>query len=510
MNCRYSILFLILIFLVSCKKEEPIASFSLSKTQAEVDEVITITNSSEHSTNFAWAFGDGTTSTSENPGSHQYSTEGVFTIELTATGEGGSDVASNTVTVAYPDPIADFTMDKDSVELEENVTFTNRSENAASYSWSFGDGNSSTNENPVHAFSEAGTYTVQLTATGPGGATNSTSESIVVVWPDPVADFTVDKTEATPGETFTFTNASEYAESYSWDFGDGSTSTVTDPTHSYVDEGLYTVQLTATGYNGETDTYSMAVSVCHPPEAEFIIDVYDADTDVDLNFTNQSTNADSYVWDFGDGTTSTSENPSHAYSSGGTFTVQLTASGDCGSDTYSAEVRITETNIFAGTGVMDMDILELWGTIKDKIDDWAYLGNFQMAVEGGYIIMHVVESEAVGLWGYFISASASTTMSDDDICFQLNCLENFVGQTEESISMGDPLTDVDAAYGPPDTHNTTNDQYWYDTLGIAFFYDGSENVDGIGVYLSSDSKKSSYDMDAIRDQMRQMDIDFLK
>ena len=313
MNYRYSIFFLILIFLVSCKKEEPVASFSVSKTQAEVDEVITITNSSEHSTNYAWDFGDGTTSTADNPGSHQYSTDGVFTIELTATGEGGSDVASQTVTVAYPDPIAAFIMDKDSVELQENVTFTNQSENAASYSWSFGDGNTSTSQNPVHAYSEAGTFTVQLTATGPGGATSSTSESVTVVWPDPVADFTVDKTEAIPGETFTFTNASEYSESYSWDFGDGSTSTVTDPTHSYVDEGIYTVALTATGYNGETDTYSTAVSVCYPPEAEFIIDNYDPDegedVDVDLNFTNQSTNASSYVWDFGDGTTSTSENP---------------------------------------------------------------------------------------------------------------------------------------------------------------------------------------------------------
>ena len=67
MNYRYSIFALILIFLVACKKEEPIASFSASKTSAEVDEVISFSNSSDHATSYAWDFGDGTTSTQESP-----------------------------------------------------------------------------------------------------------------------------------------------------------------------------------------------------------------------------------------------------------------------------------------------------------------------------------------------------------------------------------------------------------------------------------------------------------
>jgi len=122
--------------------------------------------------------------------------------------------------------------------------------------------------------------------------------------------------------------------------------------------------------------------------------------------------------------------------------------------------------------------------------------------------MHVVESESVGLGGYFISASESYTMSDDDICFELLCLINFVGQTEEGIRIGDPLADVETAYGPPDD-NLIVGAYWYSSLGIVFFHDYSENVERIGVY-SPYTLKSTYEIVEIREELNKMELDLRK
>ena len=387
-----------------------------------------------------------------------------------------------------------FIADKTTAEVDEIITFTNQSENAVSYSWSFGDGNTSTDENPTHTYTEDGSFTVQLTATGPGGASNSSTSSITVVWPDPIADFTLDKSLAEPGETITFTNESEYAESYVWDFGDGSTSTVTDPTHSYAAQGIYTVLLTATGFNEETDSYSTAVTIVIPPEADFTWDPLSPYADETITFTNQSTNATSYSWDFDDGTTSTAENPTHVYSTDGTFSVQLIASGDGGKDTISKDILVgpgSTVNIFPGVGAMGIELEETWETIQDKLSEEDYLGYFlSPASGGGDYIIHVWESLSEGVLLFNISPSASYSYSDSDILILLALYDNFLGQTAEGIQMGSLLSEAVTAYGDPDSYDTEYDSYIYDRLGIRFYYNGSNIIDEMDIYFA-DSKKST-------------------
>ena len=156
-------------FIVSCEKDEPVpepvASFTMSKSSAEINETITFTNSSENTNSYLWDFGDGNTSTNENP-THTYSSIGTYTVSLIATGDGGENSTSKTITVAYPFPIANFTMDKSSAEINETITFTNSSENVTSYFWDFGDGNTSTDENPTHSYSysQNGERIISLTA----------------------------------------------------------------------------------------------------------------------------------------------------------------------------------------------------------------------------------------------------------------------------------------------------------------------------------------------------------
>lgn len=161
--------------------QEPIASFDISKLTPEVGETVTFSNTSQHATSYSWDFGDGNKSTEKSP-SHAFAAIGTFTVSLTATGEGGTNSISKTIDVMAIPPQADFIMDKSTAEVGEPVTFTNLSENATSYEWDFGDGNTSTDAEPTHAFAEVGTYTVQLTALAEG-KTHSTSMSIEITPP---------------------------------------------------------------------------------------------------------------------------------------------------------------------------------------------------------------------------------------------------------------------------------------------------------------------------------------
>lgn len=170
-----------------------------------------------------------------------------------------------------PEPVANFTASKTSAEVDETIMFTNSSENATTYFWDFGDGNTSIDENPIHSYSGNGTFMVTLTATG-DGRENSTSKTITVAYPAPVANFTMDKTEAETDETITFTNSSENATTYSWDFGDGNTSIDENPTHSYSSDGTFTVTLTATGDGGENST-SKTITITAPPVVGTYIEI---------------------------------------------------------------------------------------------------------------------------------------------------------------------------------------------------------------------------------------------
>ena len=266
-NCIKALVALVILCIAGCQKSQedvpkPIASFSLDKSAAVLNEVVTFTNTSQNATIFEWNFGDGNTSTIKNP-THSYSTTGSFTITLSATGEGGNASVSKTITISYPTPVASFTMDKPTAKVGETITFTNTSQNTTIYLWDFGDGNTSTDENPTYSYSSDGIFNITLNATGDGG-TNAASTTITIFYPAPIASFTMDKTTANTGEAISFTNNSQFATSYAWNFGDDETSTETNATHSYSATGTFTITLTATG-DGGTNTSTKTIEIKLPP-----------------------------------------------------------------------------------------------------------------------------------------------------------------------------------------------------------------------------------------------------
>jgi len=179
----YLTLFLVLATVISCKDdEEPTpqaaATFTASKTTAQVDETIQFTNTSENATAFKWSFGDGTTSKDVSP-TKSYQSSGTYLVSLVSTGVGGSTISNMSITVV---PTAAFTVeDANNLVALTPVQFTNASKGATSYLWSFGNeaASTSTDENPAFTYLKSGTYKVTLAATSPEGTTTSEQQIIV-------------------------------------------------------------------------------------------------------------------------------------------------------------------------------------------------------------------------------------------------------------------------------------------------------------------------------------------
>jgi PKD repeat protein len=215
--------------------------------------------SSGSPTAWAWDFGDGTTSTAQNP-SHTYTTVGTFTVTLTATSDLATDtrVAANHVRVLGP-VVADFTSAPGSVA--QSIDFTDTStELPDSWAWDFGDGGTSTDQNPTHVFAAAGTFTVTLQASGPGGpsaAPKVAQVTVQAVIPPPAVTIVADVVSGTVPLTvnFSFTNGGGPVTSVAWDFGNpgsggANSSTANAPSHTFASAATFTVQLTATGPGG--------------------------------------------------------------------------------------------------------------------------------------------------------------------------------------------------------------------------------------------------------------------
>jgi len=158
-------------------------------------------------------------------------------------------------------PVAGFTYSPGNTSLPVTVTFTNTSINTTSWLWKFGDSTSSTDQNPAHTYTIAGDFPVYLTATGPAGS-NTVGQVIHISGPpSPVAGFTYSVGNTSLPVTVSFTNTSTNATSWLWNFGDGTSSTLQNPTHSYASAGDFTIELKATGADGSRDSTNKVIHI---------------------------------------------------------------------------------------------------------------------------------------------------------------------------------------------------------------------------------------------------------
>ncbi len=239
----------------------PAANFSASPVSGTAPLAVAFTDSSTNATAWSWNFGDGTTSTTRNP-SKTYSSVGTYTVKLTATGPGGSNTTTKTNYIAVTAstataPTASFNVTPGTTgNAPFTVTLADTSTgNISSRTWNFGDGTSQAVQNAQTFIKTYNTtkpstdYQVTLTVTG-SGASKTTTTTIKANAVTPVANFTNSTSGVAPLAT-AFTNTSTGTiTGYAWQFGDGGTSTASNPTHTYAKAGTYTVSLTASGPAG--------------------------------------------------------------------------------------------------------------------------------------------------------------------------------------------------------------------------------------------------------------------
>jgi gliding motility-associated-like protein len=285
-----------------------------------------------------WNFGDGGTSTLQNP-SYTYSSPGTYTVTLTSQTSNGCTATNTTQINIYAAPGADFSFNN--ACFYDPLTFTDQTAGAtSSLAWDMGDGTTFSQSTVSYEYASEGQYNVQLIATSPQGCKDTTVQ-IVTAHPKPLANFSVSPVCQTTVSDFTDASSvlpltNDVIQSWNYNFGDAQSSSQQDPSHTYANEGVYTVQLIATTNNGCKDTTQLDATVYPLPNAEFISNaVCEGLTN---NLTDQSSVSNvftanqitSYAWNFDGQGTSPVASPTFTFSGEGVYPCTLTITTDNG------------------------------------------------------------------------------------------------------------------------------------------------------------------------------------
>ena len=248
-------------------------------------------------------------------------------------------------TTGSTSPVASFSANPTSGTAPLKVTFADKSTGSTtSWKWDFGDGSKSYLQNPIHKYSKAGVYTVSLTVKNSQGSNTVTKKGYIKVVTKPVAAFSASPTSGKAPLNVKFTDTSTGSPAaWIWDFGDGSKSYLQNPTHKYSKAGVYTVSLTVKNAQGSnTATKKSFIKVVTKPVAAFSASPTSGKVQLKVTFTDKSTGSPAaWKWDFGDGSKSFLQNPTHKYSKAGTYTVSLTVKNAKGSNTKTISGYIT-------------------------------------------------------------------------------------------------------------------------------------------------------------------------
>lgn len=300
--------------------------------------------------NYAWTFGDGNSDSGNEP-IWTYASNGSYNVQLVITNGCGVDTTFNTnVAVSNATPVQNGqTQVADTVCPGEYFWADSWADDGVSYSWNMGDGSSLiTNQSAYYAYSSAGTYTASVTITNDCGNTDVLSEVVVVSNTAPVnnPNLYISSNSVCPGDEIYFSSNNEY--NYYIDFGDGNGSD-TYGYHSYSAPGNYVITATIQNACGNSVVLTDTVTV-QSNLAVNTNDIYPyaypspacpgTEVEMSANYGYQT-----YNWDFGDGATSSNEQPGHIYNTPGVYTVTLTVTNGCGSQGTVTTPVIIQSNL---------------------------------------------------------------------------------------------------------------------------------------------------------------------
>lgn len=340
-----------------------IASYAVLDPQTYCDSATVAFSDSSLSSSgilsWAWDFGDGATSTEQNP-THHYAQTGSYNTTLYVIGNDGCNSDTLTIPIdVYPNPIANFS----SLDgcLGYTTSFSDQSTissgSITNWDWDFGvtPTQNSSNQNPTYTYTNSGAYSTSLITTSNKGCKDTVVKTVNVN-PFPVADFTVSNTTGCSPFCVDFINNSTISvgniAQWTWNLGNGASSTEETPNNCYNNTttaaNSYPVELIVKSDKGCSDTLLKPnfITVYPQPKAQFTANPLVVDlNNTEITFTNSSINATSYSWDFDDGSaTSNSVNATHAFPSTGSgeYLVILTAKNSIGCmDTASVKITVT-------------------------------------------------------------------------------------------------------------------------------------------------------------------------
>ncbi len=323
---------------------------------------------------------------------------------------------------------ADFAISNACMSTGPSITFTDNSSSILgnrmynqttyagtpelSYTWDYGDGSMTENfVNPFHVYPNTlGPFNVLLTDTIFGWTSMCTTDTTITIGGGTITSLF---SQSSTGLSASFTDLSTSSgtiATYLWDLGDGNTSTMQNPSHTYAMNGTYTVCLTVVNNCGVTDSTCQSITVngCTAPVAGFTI----SGTDPDYTFTNTSTSTGSstYLWDFGDGSNSVQMNPTHTYATNGNFVVVLTVSDSCDTNSFSLSIAVFSVgqdelstidisvypnptkdllSINSPSVINRIQIIDLLGKVfySSDVNDFATEINTSYLADGTYIVL---------------------------------------------------------------------------------------------------------------------------
>lgn len=368
------------------------ATASATPTTVEVGDPVSFSASATGGITpytYHWDFGDGNTSTDQNP-THSYQQNQTFTATLTVT-DSNSNSSSDTVdiTVFVSDLSVNASADSTLVEKNTAVSFSGSATGGStpySWNWDFGDGYTSTEQNPSHSYSSTGDFSVILTVTDDYGSTANDTLDITVY-----NEFIIETNgpyEATILENISFNatvsgGTSPY--SYEWDFGNGETREVKDVSYNYSNPGVYTVIFTVEDNEGITESVETNATI-YTDHINITLDVPDNATETEpVQFSATASNGVepyNWSWDFGDGNTSTEQNPTHTFATYDNYTITLNVTDALGiSNEVSTTIEILKKatlDIDAGgpyEGAIDYPV-SFSGSVEDGTPPYSWYWKF--------------------------------------------------------------------------------------------------------------------------------------
>lgn len=332
----------------------PVINFSASDSSAcRAPFTVNFSDLTGGATNWLWNFGDGGSSSAKNP-SHTFTSDGEFNIKLSASSASG---CSSSVTqfrfirILKPQ----VTIDTKGGGGCRPYTFRPSAsvvapDGVVSWLWDFGNGNTSPNRFPVEVYPDSGTYDIKLTvATADGCVDSATVQAGVRTGNLPHVDFSLLPTVVCPGADVQFTDLSAPADKWLWRFTNRDSSIFQNPLHKFTDSGKYNIKLIAWN-NGCSDSITKTQAITVLPGLGRFRPVYSCINKREVFFKDSSIMPQTWQWDFGDGTTSNIQNPTHIFTGYQPYNVSLTTTnGACTYNTRAIITPIKETPDFVST-----------------------------------------------------------------------------------------------------------------------------------------------------------------